>query len=121
MVEDQMRLIRADLERNAASQKINFEKLLEASGYTKESWEKEAKDLAEHRVKASLVLQTLAGELKIKIDDEEVSAKISELRDVYKKSPEALKNLKDPRVKMDVRNRMAIEKTLDTLVELNSK
>ncbi|MBR2586773.1 trigger factor [Candidatus Saccharibacteria bacterium] len=121
LVEDQMRLIRADLERNAASQKINFEKLLEASGYTKESWEKEAKDLAEHRVKASLVLQTLAGELKIKIDDEEVSAKISELRDVYKKSPEALKNLKDPRVKMDVRNRMAIEKTLDTLVELNSK
>ena len=36
-----------------------------------------------------------------------------------KKSPEALKSLKDPNVKMDIKNRMIIEKTLDFLVKEN--
>ena len=51
---------------------------------------------------------------------EEVAAKIAELKDVYKKSPEAIKSLKDPNVKMDIKNRMIIEKTLDYLVKTNS-
>ena len=84
-----------------------------------ESWEKQARKIAEARVKASLALQTLAMEQKITVSDDVVAAKLNELRDVYKKSPEALKNLKDPNVKMDIRNRMIIEKTLDFLVDAN--
>ena len=68
----------------------------------------------------STVLQTLAVEEKITVSDEEVAAKIAELKDVYKKSPKALKSLKDPNVKMDIRNRLIIEKTLDYLVKANS-
>ncbi|MBR3054275.1 MAG: hypothetical protein IKG63_00435, partial [Streptococcus sp.] len=79
------------------------------------------KKVAEARVKASLVLQILARDEKITVPDEEVSAKIAELKDVYKKSPEALKNLKDPRVRQDIKNRMTIEKTLEFLVKANSK
>ena len=48
-----------------------------------------------------------------------VSAKIAELRDVYKNSPEAIKSLKDPNVKMDIKNRMIIEETLNYLVKTN--
>ena len=59
-------------------------------------------------------------EQKITVSDDVVAAKIAELKDVYKKSPEALKNLKDPNVKMDIKNRMIIEKTLDFLVKENS-
>ena len=92
----------------------------EENNETEESWEKQARKVAEARVKASLVLQTLAVEQKITVSDDLVAAKIAELRDVYKKSPEALKNLKDPNVKMDIRNRMVIEKTLDFLVKENS-
>mgnify|MGYP003306309941 CR=1 FL=1 len=86
-----------------------------------EEWEKEAKKAAEERVKASLVLQILSQTEKIVASDEEVDAKIAELRDVYKKSPEALKNLKDPRVRMDIKNRLTIDKTLEHLVKLNNK
>ena len=85
-----------------------------------ENWEKEARKIAETRVKASLALQTLAVEQKITVSDDLVNAKIAELRDVYKKSPEALKSLKDPNVKMDIKNRMIIEATLDYLVKTNS-
>lgn len=116
LISDQMRFIKDDISRNAAAQGLKFEDFLKQVGKTEEEWEKEAKKVAEARVKASLVLQILARDQKITVSDDDVSAKIAELRDVYKKSPEALKNLKDPRVRQDVKNRMTIEKTLEFLV-----
>ena len=121
LIDDQMRLIRDDVTRNAASQGMSFEDYLEQVGQKQEDWEKEARKVAETRVKASLALQNLAVNEKITVADEDVAAKIAELRDVYKKSPDALKSLKDPNVKMDIKNRMIIEKTLDYLVKVNQK
>lgn len=117
LINDQLRLIKDDLTRNAMSQGITFEQYLERGGETIETWEKEAKKLAEARVKASLTLQILARDNKINVKDELVEAKIAELRDVYKKSPEAIKSLKDPNVRMDIKNRMIIEETLNFLVK----
>ena len=120
LIDDQMRIIRDDMTRNAAAQGLSFEEFLDANHETLENWEKEARKIAETRVKASLALQTLATERKITVSDDLVAAKIAELRDVYKKSPDALKSLKDPNVKMDIKNRMIIEATLDYLVKENS-
>ena len=120
LIEDQLRIIKDDMTRNAMSRGINsLEDFVKMSGETMENWEKEAKKAAETRVKASLALQDLAVKEKITVSDEEVLAKLNELRDVYKKSPEAVKQLKDPNVKMDIKNRMIIEKTLDYLVKVN--
>ena len=119
LISDQMRMIKDDITRNATSQGITFEEYLKRAGETEEKWEKEARKIAEERVKASLALQTIAVEQKITVSDELVAAKIAELRDVYQKSPEALKSLKDPNVKMDIKNRMIVEKTIDYLVENN--
>ncbi|MBR2543705.1 trigger factor [Candidatus Saccharibacteria bacterium] len=119
LIDDQLRMIRDDMTRNAASQGVSFEEFLERNGETKETWEKEARKIAETRVKASLALQTVAVEQKITVSDDLVNAKIAELRDVYKKSPEAVKSLKDPNVKIDIKNRMIIEATLDYLVKTN--
>ena len=121
LIDDQMRAIRDDITRNASSRGMTFEELLEANHETLEEWEKEARKIAEERVKASLVLQALAVEQKIDVAEDLVNAKLAELRDVYKKSPEALKNLKDPNVKMDIKNRMIIESALDLLVKENSR
>lgn len=120
LIDDQVKAIREDMTRNAASRGMSFEDFLKQNQETEESWEKEAKKIAETRVKASLALQTLAVEQKITVSDDLVNAKIAELRDVYKKSPEALKSLKDPNVKMDIKNRMILEATLDFLVKENS-
>lgn len=120
LIDDQMRIIKDDITRNAAAQGMSFEEFLKANNDTLENWEKDARKVAEVRVKGSLALQTLAVENKITASDEEVAAKIAELKDVYKKSPEALKSLKDPNVKMDIKNRLIIEKTLDFLVKANS-
>jgi trigger factor len=121
MIKDQLRIIKDDISRNAAAQGLQFEDYLKQTGQTEEDWEKAAKDIAEKRVKASLCLQILARDEKIEVEDEIVDAKINELREVYKKSKEALKNLKDPNVRQDIKNRLTIEKTLNYLAEVNSK
>lgn len=121
MISDQVRFIKDDISRNAAAGGLTFEDYLKQTGQKEEEWEEEAKKLAETRVKASLCLQILARDEKITVDDKDVDAKLAELRDVYQKSPEALKNLKDPNVRQDIKNRLTVEKTLDYLVELNSK
>ena len=99
---------------------MSFEEFLEANKETEESWEKEARKIAKERVQASMVLQNVAVAEKITVSDDDVNAKVAELRDVYKKSPEALKQLKDPNVKNDIRNRLVVEATLDYLVKVNS-
>lgn len=119
LIDDQMKIIREDINRNAAGAGMSFEDYLKRAGETMENWEKQARKVAEQRVKGSLALQNLAIAEKITVSDDVVNAKIAELKDVYKKSPEALKNLKDPNVKMDIKNRMIIEKTLDYLVKVN--
>ena len=121
LVDDQMRIIRDDMTRNASSQGLSFEEFLERNNETLENWEKEARKVAEERVKGSLALQNVAISENITVPDELVAAKIAELRDVYKKSPEAIKQLKDPNVKTDIHNRLVIEATLDYLVKENSK
>lgn len=121
LINDQLRALREDLERNATSQGLSFEDYLKQNNETEEHLQKEMRKVAEKRVKASLALQTLAVEEKITVEDSVVKAKIAELKDVYKKSPEALKNLKDPNVKMDIKNRLTIEETLNYLVKINQK
>ena len=121
LIDDQVRVIRDDMTRNASSQGLSFEEFLERNNETLENWEKEAHRIAEERVKASLALQNVALAEKINVADELVAAKIAELKDVYKKSPDALKQLKNPNVRSDIKNRMIIEATLDYLVKVNSK
>ncbi len=119
LIDDQVRMIRDDMTRNASSQGLSFEEFLKRNDETLENWEKEARKIAEERVKASLALQNVALAEKIDVDDDLVAAKVAELRDVYKKSPEALKQLKSPNVRSDIKNRMIIEATLDYLVKTN--
>ena len=121
LIKDQLRFIEDDITRNAASHGLTFDDYLAETGQTREGWEKEATKAAEARVKASLALQIIARDNKITVKDEVVEAKLAELRDVYKKSPEALKNLKDPNVAADIRNRLIIEETINFLVKANKK
>ena len=121
LIKDQLRFIEDDITRNASSHGLTFDDYLAETGQTREGWEKEATKAAEARVKASLALQIIARDNKITVKDEVVEAKLAELRDVYKKSPEALKNLKDPNVAADIRNRLIIEETINFLVKANKK
>jgi len=119
LVKDQLRFIKDDMRRNAQAYGMQLEEYIERSGRAYDDWEAEARKVAEERVKSSLVLQVLAKEVNVVATPEEVEAKVNELRDLYKKSKEAIENLKKPEVHQDIRNRLIIDKTLDFLVEQN--
>ncbi len=120
LVKDQIRFIRDDISRNAARQGLSFEDYLKQVGQDEKAWEDSVRPVAEARVKASLVLQVLAGEQKITVSDDIVDAKLVELKEVYKNSKEALENLKNPNVRQDIKNRLIIEETINFLVKENS-
>lgn len=117
LISDQLHYIKDDISRNAASRGMSFDDYLKQVGQSEEDWEKEAKKVAEVRVRSSLALQVLAKEQKITVKDDIVDAKIAELKDVYQKSPEALKNLQEDSVRQEIKNRLIIEKTLEFLVK----
>lgn len=119
LIKDQLRFIKDDMRRNAMSRGMQLEEMIESAGQKFENWEKDARKVAEERVKASLVLQILAREQGIEAAEDEVAAKIAELKDLYQKSKEAMENLKKPEVRQDIKNRLVIDKTLDFLVEAN--
>ena len=117
MIKDQINFIKSDVSRNAASRGLSFEQLLEQTNQKLEDWEKEAREVAIHRVKASLLLQTLAKDESIAPTDAEIDEKLKELQTVYAKDKEALKQLQSEAVRNDLRNRLTIDKTLDFLVK----
>lgn len=117
MINDQLRLIKDDITRNAQSRGMSFDDYLVRTGQKPEDWEKEARDVAERRVKASLVLQILARDNQIEASEDEVENQMSQLREIYGKSKEFLASMKDPRVRQDIKNRITIDKTLDFLVK----
>lgn len=121
LIQDQLRFIKDDMTRNAASRGMQLEEFIESAGKKFADWEKEARQVAEERVKSSLVLQILAREQGIQAAEDEVEAKLAELRDVYQKSKEAVANLKKPEVRQDIKNRLTIDKTLEFLVNANAK
>ncbi len=120
LIEEHIAQIREDLRRNLAGRGSELEDLWGEDEEMKNAWEKQAREAAVQRVKSSLVLHTLADELKLKVPREEVEQKVAELKEVYKKDAEFLARLDDARVQADIANRLRMEKTFDALLKANS-
>ena len=91
-------------------------------GKTHEEWlETDVKTAAEDRVKAGLALAELSKIEKVQATAEELDARVNQLKDQYKNNEDALKQIASQEVRRDLANRLLTEKTVDLLVELNSK
>ena len=123
LVEDQAKSIEQDFERNLMYQGMNLDQYIEAQKFKdKAEWlEKEVKPTALKRVKAGLVLAELSKAEKIEATNEELEAHVELYKKQYGNNPEALKQFDDPEVRRDIANRLLTEKTVDRLVELNTK
>lgn len=116
---DQMKSIETDFTQNLMSRGMSLEQYLEDKKLTREAWEKgELHDAAEKRVQAALVLSEVSKLEKIKVDEDEVEVRHQQLLLQYP-DPNMRLQLETPEAKNDIRNRIATEKTLDRLVELN--
>ena len=123
LITDQMRSIEQDFTNNLMYQGLTIDQYIENKGFeTKEKWlETEVKAIAKKRVEAGLVLAELSKVEKVEATNEELEAHIEKYRQQYAKNAEALKQFEQPEVRRDIANRLLTEKTVDLLVELNSK
>ena len=123
LVADQMRSIEQDFAQNLMYQGMSLEQYVETSTFKDvEDWrENEVKPSAEMRVKAGLVLSELSQAENITADDAEIDAHVALYKQQYGNNPEALKQFDTPEVRRDIANRYVTEKTVDRLVELNTK
>ena len=123
LVGDQAKSIEKDFINNLMYQGLSIEQYLENKGFeSKEKWlETEVKEVAIKRVKSGLVLAELSKVEKIEATTAELDAHVETYRKQYAKKPEALKQFDQPEVRRDIANRLLTEKTVDRLVELNTK
>ena len=123
LITDQMRSIEQDFTNNLMYQGLTIDQYIENKGFeTKEKWlETEVKAIAKKRVEAGLVLAELSKVEKVEATNEELEAHIEKYRQQYAKNAEALRQFEQPEVRRDIANRLLTEKTVDLLVELNSK
>lgn len=120
LIADQMRSIEQDMTQNLMYQGMNLDMYLESKSLTKEQWlDTEVRDAATNRVKAGLVLAELSKVEKVTATDEELTAKINEYQEQFgKKSGQ---DFTTPELQRDIANRLLTDKTIDLLLELNTK
>ena len=123
LIDDQTKSIERDMTQNLVYQNITLEQYIESRGLTdKEAWiETEVKPAAVKRVKSGLVLAELSKIEKITATDQEKQDHIDMYRQQYGQNPQALTQLEQPEVQSDIANRLLTEKTVERLVELNTK
>ncbi len=121
--EDQLKSIEQDMTQNLMYQGMTLEAWLESKNYaSKDEWiEKEAGPLADSRVKAGLVLSELSKEANIQASSDELKQRLGALQSQYANNPEMAKRFSEPDIQREVANQLLTEKTIDHLVELNTK
>jgi len=123
LVKDQMQSIEQDMTQNLMYQGLSLDQYLSQKGFKdKDAWlESEVKDAATYRVKAGLVLAELSKAEKIDATSKELEEHIAKYKQQYANNPQMAARFDEPEVQRDVANRLLTEKTVDRLVELNSK
>lgn len=123
LVEDQIRSIGQDMQQNLSYRGVTLESYIKSQGFKNEDdWKaQELRPAAEKRVKAGLVLAELSRELKVDVSRDELSEQIDTFKQQYGKDAKTAAQFDDPNVHRDIANRMITDKTIEKLVELNSK
>lgn len=123
LVDDQTKSIEQDFVNSLSYQGLTLDNYFENKGFkSKDEWiKKEVHEVAEKRVAAGLVLAELSKQEEIKATVDELDKRVSTFKQQYANNPEALKQFELPEVRNDIANRLLTEKTVDRLVELNTK
>lgn len=120
LVADQRKSIEQDMTQNLMYQGLTLDSYLGNKKLTYEEWlETEVKTAAENRVKAGLVLAELSKVEKVTATDEEFAAKIQQYQEQF--GNRSGQDFTTPEVQRDIANRLLTDKSIDRLVELNSK
>ena len=120
LVDDQIRQIEQDAMQNLMYRGMSPDQYIQQMGYKDhDEWhDKEFRVAAERRVQAGLALAELSKAEKIDVTKEELDIRLGQMLEQY---PTMKEQLDSPEARRDIANRVITEKTVDRLVELNTK
>lgn len=123
LLNDQAASIERDMTQNLMYQGLSLDQYLENKGFeSKEKWlETEVRDAAEKRVQAGLVLAELSKAEKIEATNKELDDHVELYKKQYAGQPQMVAQFDQPEARRDIANRLLTEKTVERLVELNTK
>lgn len=122
LLKDQAESIERDMTQNLAYQGLTLEQYLEDKKLDKEKWlESEVNVAAKKRVQAGLALAELSKIEKVDATTQELDDQIAAYKKQYANSPEMVKQLDSQEARRDIANRLLTDKTVERLLELNSK
>lgn len=121
LIADQIAGLERDTEQNLMYRGQTLDQYLEGLQLTKDEWrEKELKEAAKRRVQVGLALTELSKAENIEVTQEELNARLQQMLEQYK-DPKIQAQIDTPEARRDLTNRVMTEKTVDRLVELNTK
>lgn len=123
LLRDQAESIERDMTQNLMYQGLSLDQYLESKGFeSKEKWlETEVNDAAKRRVQAGLALAELSKVEKIEATNKELDDHVNLYKKQYANNPRMVAQFDQPEARRDIANRLLTEKTVDRLVELNTK
>jgi trigger factor len=122
LIDDQMASIERDFLQSLMYRGITLDQYLEQQGLTQEEWRtKELRPQAERRVQVGLALAELSKVEDIQVSKEELDERLAEMLQRYGNTPDVVKQLDTPETRRDIANRLVTEKTVNRLVDLNTK
>lgn len=122
LLQDQARSIEQDMTQNLAYQGLTLDQYLADKKLDKEAWlESDVNVAAKKRVQAGLALAELSKSAKIEATEQELDDQIEAYKKQYGNSPEMVKQLGTLEARRDIANRLLTDKTVEYLLELNSK
>lgn len=120
LIADQARSIEQDMTQNLAYQGLTLDMYLDSKNLTKEKWrDTEVKEAAEKRVKAGLALAELSKVENVTATDDELAQKIQQYQTQF--GGKTGQDFTTPEIQRDIANRLLTDKTIDLLLELNTK
>ena len=117
MVEHQIDNMIRELNYQLQDQGLNLQQLLEMTGRSIEELRNERRADAERLVKSSLVLEAIAKEEGIAVNEEELNSELEKMASMYNMEVEKLKSSLREADLEDIKGQLKIRKTIDFLVE----
>lgn len=115
MIESEVDAMAQDMDRRLAYQGISLEQYLSMIGKSMEDYKKESEEPAKESVKMRLVLEAIAKEAKINVEEKEIEEKIKELAAAYGRKEDEL--MANEELKANIEASIKSEKSIEYIIE----
>lgn len=123
LLQDQIRSVEQDITQNLMYQGRSVEDYVKDQGFdSREAWvASDVTPIAKKRVQAGLVLAELSKVEKVTASTEDVDKQIEAYKQQYANNPQMAAQFSGPEARQDVASRLLTDKTVDHLLEINTK